>query len=186
MPRRRFWSVFPVLDARGDRRHRGEPAAALVPRPDARDVARLDAVVLARHRVVGAVRAAAPHRPAVDGVLHPVHAGGVPVDQGHRARRVVRLVAPRRAPHRGAPDGDRRHPAPGARVPDRLVPERRRARAAPRVELGDRRGAAGRDGAAVVHRLPAAVGPAGVLGGHGQHEHRRRRCRSWAAPSASC
>ena len=48
----------------------------------------------------------------------------------------------------------------------------RRPRAAPRVELGDRRGHADRHRAAVVHRLPAAVGPARLLGDHRQHEHR--------------
>ena len=46
-----------------------------------------------------------------------------------------------RAVHRivGAPDGGRRVPAPGPRLPDRRLQERRRPGPAARVELGDRR-----------------------------------------------
>ena len=51
-------------------------------------------------------------------------------------------------------------------------------RPAPRVELGDRRRDAAADAVPLVHRLPAAVGPAGLLGGHGRHQHRRRRSRA--------
>jgi hypothetical protein len=43
--------------------------------------------------------------------------------------------------------------------------------AAPGVQLGDRRGAAAAHPAAVLHRLPAPVGPARPVGGHGGHEH---------------
>ena len=39
------------------------------------------------------------------------------------------------------------------------------------VQLGDRRHPAHAHPAAVVHRLPAAVGPAGPVGRHGGHEH---------------
>ena len=94
------------------------------------------------------------------------------VDQGHRVRRHVRLVDPLGAPLRRAPDGRRGVPAPGARVPDRRLQERHRAGPAARVELGDRRRDAAPDAAPVVHRLPAAVGPARVLGRHGRHQHR--------------
>ena len=90
-----------------------------------------------------------------------------------------------RAAHRIAAHAmvDRRHAPPRPRLPHRIVPERRRARAAPRVELGDRRGAAGGDRPAVVHRLPAAVGPAGLLGGHDQHEHRGVRAARRPGPA---
>ena len=92
--------------------------------------------------------------------------------QGHRVRRDVRLVDPLGAPHRGAPHGRGGVPAPGARVPDRRLQERRRAGAAARVELGDRRRDAAADAVPLVHRLPAAVGPARLLGGHRRHQHR--------------
>ena len=59
-------------------------------------------------------------------------------------------------------------------------------RAAARVELGDRRRDAAAHAVPVVHRLPAAVGPAGVLGGHGRHQHRLVRARSSGRRSASC
>ena len=44
-----------------------------------------------------------------------------------------------------------------------------RLQAAARVQLGRRRDPALAHAAAVVHRLPAAVGPAGALGRHGGH-----------------
>ena len=60
--------------------------------------------------------------------------------------------------------------------------------AAARVQLERRRHHAGADAAAVVHGLPAAVGPAGHLGHHGRLEHgardavpRPRRARRGAA-----
>ena len=109
------------------------------------------------------------------------------VDQGHRARRVVRLVAPRGAPRRRAHDGDRRHAPPGARVPDRFVPERRRARAAPRVELGDRRGACWP--ATVLLSFTGYLLPwdqLALLGGHRQHEHRRVAAARRRSRSARC
>ena len=62
-------------------------------------------------------------------------------------------------------DGDHRLAAHVPRVSDRQL------QAAARVQLGHRRDPAAADAAAVVHRLPAAVGPAGDLGDHGRLEH---------------
>src|SRR5262245_32368586 len=41
------------------------------------------------------------------------------------------------------------------------------------AELGGGRGAAAGHADALVHRLPAAVGPAGLLGDHGRHQYRK-------------
>ena len=66
--------------------------------------------------------------------------------------------------------------------------------AAARVQLVGRRDPAGADAAAVVHRLPAAVGPAGHLGHHRRLEHGardavprpRRAGRGSSCGSATC
>jgi hypothetical protein len=62
-------------------------------------------------------------------------------------------------------DGLHRVPAHGAG----LLP--RRLQAAARVQLGRRRHPAAADPAAVLHRLPAALGPARALGRHRRHQH---------------
>ena len=61
------------------------------------------------------------------------------------------------------------------------VQERRRPGPAARVELGDRRRDAAAHAVPLVHRLPAAVGPAGVLGRHRRHQHRLVRAARGAA-----
>ncbi len=60
----------------------------------------------------------------------------------------------------------------------------RRLQGTPRVQLGHRGRVVGTDAADVLHRLPAAVGSAGVLGDRGRHrdggvraDHRRHRPR---------
>ena len=65
--------------------------------------------------------------------------------------------------------GGGRLPAHVPRLPDRRLQD------AARVQLGARRGAAAADALLELHRLPAAVGPAGLLGDHGRHRHRRLR-----------
>ena len=87
--------------------------------------------------------------------------------------RDLRLVDPLRPPPLRPPHGGRGVPPPRAGLPDRRLQERGRARPAPRVELGQRGRDAGPDPLPVVHRLPAALGPARLLGGHGRHQHRR-------------
>ena len=60
-----------------------------------------------------------------------------------------------------------------------------RVQAAARVQLGRRRHPARADAAALLHRLPAAVGPAGALGDHRRHATSPARRRCWAARRAS-
>ncbi|CAA9223743.1 MAG: Menaquinone-cytochrome c reductase, cytochrome B subunit, partial [uncultured Acidimicrobiales bacterium] len=77
------------------------------------------------------------------------------------------LRAPRteHAPLGGPPHGARGVPAHGPR----LLP--RGLQGAPGVQLGDRRHPPHPHPAAVVHRVPAALGPARAVGGDGGHEH---------------
>ena len=107
------------------------------------------------------------HRPAAD-VLLPADARV----RLHRHRRPARARAARHhardAPLGRARDGHHRVAAHVPRLHDRLV------QAAARVQLVGRRDHAGADAAAVVHRLPAAVGSAGDLGDHGRLEHGAR------------
>ena len=120
-------------------------------------------------------RAAAAARglgPAADVPVRALGRARLRLGQGHRVGRHVRLVDPLRPPPLRAPDGRSGLPAPGARVPDRRLQERRRPRPAPRVELGDGRRDAAADAVPLLHRLPAAVGPARLLGGHRRHQHR--------------
>ena len=58
---------------------------------------------------------------------------------------------------------------------------RRRLQDAARVQLGDRRDAAAAHARVLVHRLPAALGPARVLGGHRRHRTSCTTSRSSAA-----
>ena len=53
------------------------------------------------------------------------------------------------------------------------------------VELGHRRRDAAPDALPLFHRLPPALGPARLLGGHGRHQHRLLGARSSARRSAS-
>ena len=127
------------------------------------------------------------HRPAAD-VLLPADAR----IRLHRHRRPARARAARHhardAPLGRARDGHHGVAAHVPRLHDRLV------QAAARVQLVGRRDHAGADAAAVVHRLPAAVGSAGDLGHHGRLEHGardavprpRRPGRAAAARSATC
>ena len=90
---------------------------------------------------------------------HPRHP-----EPGH-----VRPADPEHPPVGRPPDGVLRLPAHDAG----LLP--RGLQAAARVQLGRRRGPALPDDHAVLHRLPAAVGPDRVLGDHDRHEHGRLR-----------
>ena len=73
-------------------------------------------------------------------------------------------------------DGRARVPAHGARV---LL---RRLQVPARAQLGDRRGAADPDDGDVVHRLPAAVRPARLLGDDRGGQHQRHRPAAWPLP----
>ena len=102
---------------------------------------------------------------------HPAHPGGG----------AVRAADPQHPSLGRAPDGVLRLPAHDAG----LLP--RRLQAAARVQLGGRRGAAVPDHHAVVHRLPAAVGPDRLLGHHHRHQHGQLRAAASTSPrSCSC
>ena len=88
---------------------------------------------------------------------------------GAAHRRGLRPARAQRAPLVGPSHGARGVPAHGAGV------LRRRLQEAQGVQLGDRRRAAAAHPRAVVHGLPAALGPAQLLGGHGRHEPRPLR-----------
>ena len=162
----------PAIGPRGRRRGGLELPAARLPGEGLQALARLELLLLARHDLRGAVPAADRVGAAAALPLRALGRAGLPVREGHRVRRDLRLVDPGRPPDRRPPDGGGGRPAPRTRVPDWRVQERRRAGAAARVELGDRRRDAAADAVPLVHGLPAAVGPARLLGGHRRHEHR--------------
>ena len=161
------------LRPRGGRRDRLQLHAALVPGEGLQALARLELLLLARHDQRRAAAAARGLGPAADVPVRALGRARLRLGQGHRVGGHVRLVDPLGPPPLRPPDGRGGVPAPGARVPDRRLQERRRARPAPRVELGDGRRDAAADALPLLHRLPAALGPAGVLGGHRRHQHRR-------------
>ena len=135
--------------------------------PEARAAPAL--LVPARVHRRGAVRHPARHRRVPDVRLHAVGRLRVRRHAAPEDRRRLRAADPQRAPLGGAPDGARRRAAPRARL------LRRRVQEAARVQLGHRRDAAAAHARLLVHRLPAAVGPARVLGGHRRHEPRALR-----------
>ena len=101
------------------------------------------------------------------------------IDPLRHQRRVPRPVRARHAQVGLERDGDPRLPAHGPHV---LL---RRLQVSARAELGDRRGAADPDDDDVLHRLPAAVRPAGLLGDDRGREHQRHRARCSARTSAT-
>src|SRR6266545_7257676 len=115
------------------------------------------------------------HRHLLDVLLPPD--GGVGVGHGADARdgRDVRLD---RAEH--APVGSPPHGAHGVPAHEpRLLP--RGLQVATRVQLGHRRDPAHADVAALVHGLPAAVGPAGAVGRDRRHQHVGLHAGVWLA-----
>ena len=93
------------------------------------------------------------------------------IDPPRHQRSVPRPVRARHAQVGLERDGDPRVPAHGPHV---LL---RRLQVPARAQLGDRRGAADPDDGDVVHRLPAAVRPARLLGDDRRREHQRHRAR---------
>ena len=181
-----FWSLRPQVRSRVRRRDHVELPAALVSREGVEGVARLELLVLARHDVGRAVPAADAVGPAAAVPVRAVRRARVPVGQGHRVRHFVRFVDSCGASDFRAPDGGGGVPAPGARLPHGRLQERHGARSAAPDQLGDRRRDAAAHAVPVVHRLSAAVGPAGVLGRDRRHEHRGGGPVSSVRTSASC
>ena len=99
----------------------------------------------------------------------PSPRAGVHQHPADPSRGALRAADPEHPPLGRAPDGVLRLPAHDAG----LLP--RRLQAAARVQLGRRRGAAPPDRDAVVHGLPAAVGPDRLLGHHHRHQHGQLR-----------
>ncbi len=169
---RRWWSLRPASD-----REAGDAVVSnfllhWFPAKSFKASLVVELLLLARHRVGGAAAAARPVGAAAALPLHPLGRTGVRLGQGHRVRHHVRLVDPRGPPDLGAPHGRGRLPAPRARLPDRRLQERHRPEPEAGVELGHRRRDAAPDALPVVHRIPAALGPARLLGRHGRHQHR--------------
>ncbi len=95
-------------------------------------------------------------RRAADVLLRPVLRPGLSEHEGHRSQRDLRAADAKHASLVRPGHGDRRLPPYGPRLLHRFV------QAAARVQLGDRRAVARGDLPALVHRLSAAVGPAGL------------------------
>ena len=161
------------LRPRGRRRGRLELPAALVPGEGLQGLARLELLVLARHRLGAAlllllVLSGLPllflYVPSVERAYGSVKDIEYVVTFGSWIRAVHRISA---------------HLMVAAvflhLVRVFLTGAYKNGvgpRPAARVELGDRRRDAAADALPVVHRLPAALGPARLLGGHRRHQHR--------------
>ncbi len=148
------------------RSDRQELLAALVPRESRARQHGLELFVLARHRV--GVAAADPdgHRRDADVLLRAFDRARIRQHQGFAVRRQLRPHAEKSASMGGGGNGRRRVHPHGASVLHRRVPRRSRD------QLGSRRRTFPADVVPVVHRLPAAVGPARVLGDHRRNQYR--------------
>ena len=116
------------------------------------------------------------HRRLPGDVLHAVDHPGLRLDRPHQQRGPARRLRPRHAQVGIEPDGDPDLPAHG---PHLLL---RRLQVPARAQLGDRRGAADPDDDDGLHRLPAAVRPALLLGLGGRDQHQRHRPRRRPLP----
>ncbi len=166
-------SIFRVSHDRSDPRNRspGHPLERLPAPPPGEDQPRRRALRVhvghGRHHLLPLHRADL-HRRAADVLLPPDEGAGVPRHSLPRTRRAVRQAPAEHAPLGGAPDGDHDVAAHVPRGADRLL------QASARVQLVRRRGAAGADAAALVHRISAAGRSARLLGGDGGDEHGAR------------
>ena len=109
------------------------------------------------------------HRRLPGDVLHALGDPGLRLDLPHQQRRPARPARARDAQVGLERDGDPGLPAHG---PHLLL---RRLQVPARAQLGDRRGAADPDDDDGLHRLPAAVRPALLLGLDRRHQHQRHR-----------
>src|SRR6266540_2608623 len=136
-----------------------QPLPARLPGEGARPGAALPILLSARLHPHRAVRDHVPDRHLPDVLLHPVGRVGLRRHAAAPHRDRLRPARPQRPPLVGAPDGAGGGPAPRPGV------LRRRLQAAAAVQLGPRGRPAPRDARVVVQRLPAAMGPAQLLGG---------------------
>ena len=139
-----------------------------------------DVHVLSRRPFVLHVPGARSDRRAPHVLLRPVLGSGVSEHEGHRSQRHLWPAHAKHASLVRARHGDRCLPAYGTGLLHRIV------QATARIQLGDRRTAAGGDVPALVHRVSPAVGPAGLLGDHCGHPDRWMRLRSLVPRSTSC
>ena len=131
-----------------------------------------------RRRHPDRVHRADRHRRHPRDVLQARPGSRVRVDPGHHERAHARLA---RARHAQVGRQRLHHPhvpAHGAHVPVRRV------QVPARAELDRRRAAARERHGRGLHRLPAAVGPDGVLGHRRRHQHQRHRAVRRAVPGA--
>ena len=115
-----------------------------------------------------------------DVLLPALSAAGLPGHEGPPVRGLPGKLSAQHAPLGGPRHGDLRLPAHVPRLLHRLL------QAAATVQLGDRRRPVPADAGTLVHRLSAAVGPAGLLGHHGRDQHRQLRSAGGRAAFASC
>ena len=122
------------------------------------------------------VRRAGGHRRVPGDVLHAVADAGLRLDHPPHQRRLPRRVRARHAQVGRLGDDHPDLPPHGA---DLLL---RRLQVPARAQLGDRRRAADPDHGDGLHRLPAAVRPALLLGDDRRREHQRHRADRRALP----
>ena len=109
------------------------------------------------------------HRGLPGDVLHALDDPGLRLDRPHQQRRLPRRLRARHAQVGLERDGHPDLPAHGAHL---LL---RRLQVPARAQLGDRRRAADPDHDDGLHRLPAALRPALLLGLGRRHQHQRHR-----------
>ena len=144
--------------ARGGRGDRPEPLAALVSQQGRDRERALELLALARHGGRVAVPDPARDRDAADVLLRAVGRARVLEHEGPALRRQLRLAAAQSASLGGASHGGHDVPPHGARLLHRRLPGPSRA------QLARRRRAPAGDAPALLHGLPAALGPARLLG----------------------
>src|SRR5207344_1934517 len=109
------------------------------------------------------------HRGLPGDVLHALDDPGLPLDLPHQQRSLPRRLRARHAQVGIQRDGDPGLPPHGE---DLLL---RRLQVPARAQLGDRRRPPDPDDDDGLHRLPAAIRPALLLGLGGRHQHQRHR-----------
>ena len=123
------------------------------------------------HADAGDVPDPGHHRHFADALLPPFRAASLRRHEGPAVRRLLRAVPAQSAPLVGARDGFLVFAHMFKVFYRGAYPH------TARIQLGRRHRAAADHAAAQLHRLPAALGPAGILGDHGRVQSSLPRCR---------